>query len=214
MSLSIQSSRAIKNLSLLFIVSLMLSFVAGCNDDYGPVKRSWGEMKGLDGLVGNMNDTSYSQVKSMKPRLNALNKKVAIQEFEGQFVWAEYGSPLCDAATKQTLETKKVQSEINSQVTFLRILTAKSHDYYDHATATTAKNWSDRFQLNPERVLAADLWYKTVPEHRFFSPQGQTLFVHVGYLTSNQILDTIFYYKSGWEEWKETGKSAEWMNFQ
>lgn len=170
-------------------------------------------MKGLDELVGNMNDTSYSNVRSMKPRLNALNKEVPIQEFEGQFVWAEYVSPLCDAARKQTLETQRVKSEINTQVTFITILTAKSHDYYDHAKPSTAKSWSDQYHLDPERVLAAELWYKTVPEHRLFSPQGHTLFVHVGFLTSSQIMDTIFYYKTGWDEWNEMGKIAEWMTF-
>jgi len=200
-----------QKLIFIFFIILILSFTNGCDDGYGPVKRSWGEMKGLDELVGNMNDTSYSNVRSMKPRLNALNKGVKIQEFEGQFVWAEYVSPLCDAARKQTLETKKVKSDINMQVTFLTILTAKSHEYYYHATSATAKHWSDQFYLDPGLVLAADLWYKTVPEHRLFSPEGHTLFVHVGFLTSSQIIDTIFYYKTDWEEWNETGKTAEWM---
>lgn len=201
-----------KNLVLIFVMSLMLS-IAGCKDDHGPVKRSWGEMKGLNDLVGNMNDISYSHVRQMKPRLNALQKPVAIHNFEGKFVWSEYVSPLCKAAREQTPETKKVKSAIGEQVIFLTIMTANSHDYYDHANVSTAKKWSEKFHLDPERVLAADLWYKTVPEHRFFSPQGHTLFVHVGYLRASQIMDTISYYKTTWNKWHQTGEPADWMTF-
>ena len=47
-----------KNVLLLFVLSLALT-VCGCGNN-GPVKRSWGRMKGLDKIVGNMNETSYS----------------------------------------------------------------------------------------------------------------------------------------------------------
>ena len=166
-----------------------------------------------DELVGNMDDISYSLVREMKPRLNALQKPVALQDFEGQFIWSEYVSPMCKAAREQTPETRKAQSTIGGQIVFLTVMTAKSHNYYDHATVTTARQWSKRFQLDPERVLAADLWYKTVPEHRFFSPHGHTLFVHVGYLNASQIIETISYYKTGWEKWNQTGEPADWMSF-
>ena len=68
--------------------------------------------------------------------------------------------------------------------------------------------------IDPERVLAAELWYKTVPEHRFYSPEGHTLFVHVGYLSAEQIRKVIDYYKTGWENWAETGEEASWMTFR
>ena len=161
------------NLFLIVVLSLVLN-ASGRSNDHGPVKRSWGEMKGLNDLVGNMNDISYFLVRTMNPRLNALQKPVAMQDFEGQYRWPEYVSPLCKAGREQTPETKKVKSAIDEQVTFLTIMTANSHNYNDHATVSTARQWSDQFHLDPERVLAADLWYKTIPEHRFFSPQGHT----------------------------------------
>jgi len=160
-----------------------------------------------------MNEISYSLVRMMKPRLNALQKPVAMQDYEGQFLWSEYVSPMCKAAREQTPETGKVKAAIGEQVAFLTIMTANSHNYNDHATVSTARQWSDQFHLDPERVLAADLWYKTVPEHRFFSPQGHTLFVHVGYLNATQIMDTISYYETGWEKWSQAGEPADWMTF-
>jgi len=141
---------------LIFVMSLVLN-ATGCSEDHGPVKRSWGEMKGLNDMVGNMNDISYSLLRTMKPRLNARQKPVSMQDFEGQFVWSEYVSLLCKAGREQTPETKKVKSAMGGQVIFLTIMTANSHKYNDHATVSTARQWSDQFHLDPERVLAADL---------------------------------------------------------
>jgi hypothetical protein len=43
-----------------------------------------------------------------------------------------------------TPETKKVKSAMGEQVTFLTIVTANSHNYNDHATVSTARQWSDQ----------------------------------------------------------------------
>jgi len=93
-------------------------------------------------------------------------------------------------------------------------MTGKSNKYNDHATVAIAKQWAGRFKLDPARVLAVELWFKTVPEHRFYSPEGHTLFVHVGFLSADQIMEVIDYYKTDWEHWKDTGKKAKWMTFR
>jgi hypothetical protein len=190
---------------------LMLILTACSNDGYGPVKRSWGKMKGLEHMVGNMSDISYSNVRTMKPRLNAFGEPVAMQDFEGKFVWSEYVAPWCSTSAKQSPETKNVQLDMGGQVAFLTIMTSNKPNDNHHTTVETARSWSNRFKLNADRVLAANLGSKTIPEHRFFSPQGHTLFVHVGYLNADQIRSTITYYKSGWEKWFNTGEAAEWI---
>jgi thiol-disulfide isomerase/thioredoxin len=182
----------------------------GCSDP-GPVKRSWGEMRGLEDIVGNMNDTSYSSVRSKSPRLNALGEPVAMADFDGDFIWAEYAAPWCKACSWQTPETQKAEQDTADDVVFLTIMTAKSEAYNDHATVDTAGSWAGRFGLDAERVLAAELWFKAVPEHRLYSPQGHTLFVHVGALSAEQIKQAISYYRPGWEEWSRSGTRAEWM---
>ena len=190
----------------------LLLIVSGCGDQ-GPVKRSWGEMKGLDRIVGNMNDDSYSSGRTQEPRLNALGRPVSMTDFEGRFVWSEYAATWCAVCAKQTPETKKVEAEYG-EIDFLTVMTGKSNAYNDHATVETAKQWAGRFHRDSERVIAAELWYKTVPEHRFYSPQGHTLFVHVGYLSAEQIREVIDYYRTGWEHWAETGEKAKWMSFR
>jgi len=67
-----------------FLVLLLLMVISGCGDR-GPVKRSWGKMKSLENIVGNMNDISYSSGRTQEPRPNALNEPVSITDFEGNF---------------------------------------------------------------------------------------------------------------------------------
>ena len=201
-----------KNVLILLGLSLTIA-VSGCNDS-DPVKRSWGKMKGLKKIVGNMNDTSYSSGRTQQPRLNALGEPVSMTDFEGKFVWSEYAATWCQACSWQTPETKKVKREMEGSVVFLTIMTGKSVNYNDHATVDTAKTWANRFNLDPKHVLAADLWFKTIPEHRFYSPQGHTLFVHVGSLSADQIRKAILHYKTNWENWSKTGERADWMTFQ
>ena len=192
------------------LVPVYLFLLVGCGDQ-GPVEQSWGKMKGLEYIVGNMNDDSYSTGRTQEPRLNALGEPVHLTNFEGEFVWSEYAATWCKACKQQTPVTKKVEAELGDGVVFLTIMTGKSNEYNDHATPETAKQWAGKYQLSPERVIAAELWYKTVPEHRFYSPQGHTLFVHVGYLNGEQIKQVIDYYRTGWEKWTETGEAADWM---
>lgn len=166
-----------------------------------PVKMNWGKMKGLKDIVGNMSDDSYSQGRTQEPRPNALDEPVHMTDFEDQFVWAEYAAPWCKACSWQAEEAKKVEAALGDEIVFLTIMTSKSSKYNDHATVDTARRWAGRFGLDKERVLAAKLWAKTIPEHRFYSPQGHTLFVHVGSLTADQIRRVIRHYKADWEAW-------------
>lgn len=201
-----------RTICLLSVLSLVLT-LCGCGDR-GPIKRSWGRMKGLEKIVGNMNDISYSSGRTQDPRPNALGEPVAMPDFEGKFVWAEYAAPWCKTCSWQTPQTEKVEKEMEGDVVFLTIMTGKSNKYNDHATVHTAKAWASRFRLDPKRVLAAELWFKTIPEHRLYSPQGHTLFVHVGALSADQIREVISYYKTGWDDWSRTGNQADWMTFQ
>ena len=195
------------------IILVLLLVILGCGEQ-GPVKRSWGEMKGLEKIVGNMRDISYSSGRTQEPRPNALDRPVSMTDFEGRFVWSEYAATWCPVCAKQTPETKRVEGELGEEIVFLTVMTGKSNAYNDHATVATAKDWARRFQLAPERVVAAELWFKTVPEHRFYSPEGHTLFVHVGYLSAQQIREVIAYYKTGWERWSATGERASWMTYK
>ncbi len=192
---------------------LIVLFLNACSEENpAVVERSWGEMKGLESLVGNMSDTSYSHVLNMPPRLNALGEEVPIALYEGKYLWAEYAASWCKTCQRQAPQVRQVQARYSSDVNFITIMTGKSTAYNDHATVQTAKEWARRHQLDPQHVLSARLWYKTIPEHRLFSPEGHTLFVHVGYLDAWQISDIIQYYKKDYEAYKTYGTYADWMH--
>lgn len=197
----------------IFFLLLVLLFTACSEQDNDIVERSWGSIEGLEKLVGNMNDTSYSSVRSKPPRYNAYNTPVKIESYEGKFLWAEYAATWCKTCSQQAPQVKKVQSTLQDQISFITVMTGQSTRYGDHGTVKSAMLWASKHQLDPRHVYAAKLWYKTIPEHRLFSPQGHTLFVHVGYLNSDQILKIIEYYRAGWETYEQTGEPASWMKF-
>ncbi len=199
----------IQRFLMLLVVTL---YLVGCGEK-PPVKMNWGKMEGLDRVVGNMNDNSYSTGRTQEPRLNGLGNPVHMTEFEGSYVWADYAAPWCQPCSWQTPQAQKAEQAV-PDVIFITIMTGKSTNYNDHATVETARSWANRFSLPQERTLAAELWYKTIPEHRFYSPDGHTLFVHVGTLTAEQIQEVITYYRDGYNRYDSTGVLESWMTFK
>jgi len=202
-----------KRVLWLTALCLLLTISSSCEKS-SQKEHSWGRMKELERVVGNMNDTSYSTGRTQAPRFNALGQPVSMPEFDGHFVWSEYAAPWCAACGWQTPETKQAERGLAGSVVFLTIMTSKGQAFNDHATVETAQEWAGRYGLDSGRVLAAELWHKTIPEHRFYSPNGHTLFVHVGSLSATQIQEKIAFYKSGYDHWSKTGEAADWMTFQ
>lgn len=197
-----------------FFTLFLLLFLSACENQNRATEtssqgQSWGSMKGLENLVGNMNDTSYSGVRNKPARFNALNQAVPIQSYAGKFLWADYAASWCKTCSKQAPQTKQAESTFKNEVNFITVMTGKSNAYNDHATVATAKSWASQHQLDPQHVFAAKLWFKTIPEHRLFSPEGQTLFVHVGYLSNQEIQNTILHYTKAWREYKLSGNYVD-----
>ncbi len=202
-------------LKILILILLPLFLQVGCDQaSSGPVKKSWGRMKGLKTLVGNMNDTTYSKTLSIKPRLNSLGQPTTYSQFAGKFIWLEFVATWCPTCAKQTPQTQTAINQIGNGIVSITVITSKEHSYEDVPTIDTAKAWVNQYNLNPKHVLVAEnLWSKMIPEHRLLSSEGHTLFVHVGYLNSIQIQDVFNYYAAGWNRWKRTGEPAAWMTF-
>jgi hypothetical protein len=90
-----------KKIWLLIAVCFFLLW--GCRDQR-PVEQSWGKMKGLEYVVGNMNDDSYSTGRTQEPRLNALGESVHMTDFEGEFVWFVHVGYLQGEQIKQVID--------------------------------------------------------------------------------------------------------------
>src|SRR5213592_4972457 len=124
-----------------------------------------------------MNDRSYAGQVSpsgVTRRVNAGGNMVAIEEFRGHFVWADYAAPWCQPCIPQAQAIKQVETSLGERVVFLTVMTSASEEYASIPDRQTAKAWANRFGLNPERVVAAtNLWAWTIPTHILFSPEGQ-----------------------------------------
>ena len=84
---------------------------------------------------------------------------------------------------------------------FVTIVTSERPSPDAPATVETAKAWAAATGHDPSRVLAADLWSKTVPEHRLYSPEGHTLFVHRGTMPAEAMVSVLGERAAEWRRW-------------
>ena len=170
-----------------------------------------------DPYTGKMNDYTYGgQIEpgQVTSRINAAGRRVSVDQFKGRFVWADYAAPWCGPCAPQAQAIKALESRHDKQVVFLTVMTSKAVGYGNVPDQQTARAWSQRFGLDPQRVVAADnLWGMTIPTHILYSPSGQTLYRSTGYLPAQQITEILNHYREDWERWDRNGEMADWMRF-
>lgn len=189
-----------------FLFLISLAGGVGCSDQ---------ETKNVH-YVGNMADTSYAgqiTASNKKFRINSYGEEIAIDKYSGKFVWVDLAAPWCSACVPQTKAIKRLENSFSKEVAFITIMTSRTAGKStDPANKQTALQWSEKLELDPEKVLAApELWGRTVPAHFLYSPTGQTLYHHVGGLSEDQIRDTLNQYMYDWEQWDKQGTLATWM---
>lgn len=157
-------------------------------------------------VVGNMADTSYYGLRNLE-RLNGLGQPVTMAQFGGRFVWADYAAPWCSTCFPQSENVKSLDEALGQQsVVFITVMTSdRGGSPSKPATVATAKRWADRFRLDAARVLVANLSSMTLPKHILFSPDGQVLFEHIGYLSVSEIQTILGKYMAAWEDWRDYG---------
>jgi thiol-disulfide isomerase/thioredoxin len=163
--------------------------------------------------AGNMADTSYYGQRGTVSRPNAKGELVALEQFAGQFIWAEYAAPWCGPCEPQARDARAVARSASPEVVFLTIMTSDLGGYGDPATPATAAKWAARFGLDPGKVLAADLTGMTIPKHILFSPDGHVLLEKTGQMFAREIQSTLSRYMADWKEWDETAEPADWMRW-
>ena len=168
-----------------------------------------------DAWEGRMSDHSYAAQLAdgeclLRPDANG--EETCIDRFAGTFVWADYAAPWCQPCLVQARTLKKLDQELGDQIVFLTVMTGVTADYESIPTVETAREWSDRFGLDPSRVVVADnLWGLAIPTHVLYSPTGQSLYRSSGYMTGASIRRIIEERTADWIEFNETGRRAPWM---
>ena len=182
-------------------VLVLVTIASGC----GGGTRTPGEER-----VGDLSDHSYFMARG-KARISASGEQVRLEQFDGRFVWAEYSAPWCAPCKQQAAAIRDVESSSGDDVIFLTIMTSEMGGYGHPATRTTAQNWASQHNLNPRRVVAADLTAIEIPRHILYSPQGQMLYITTGFLSAAQIQDVIEERSADWNTWSRSGQLASWM---
>ena len=176
-----------------------------------------GEQRPRSPYLGNMSDFSYAGQRTAEKivyRVNALGEMVSVVEFEGSFVWADYAAPWCKPCAAQAQVIRRLENAFGDEVVFLTVMTSASPEFESIPTQETARAWSQRFGLNPNRVVAAtNQWAKYIPTHILFSPEGQTLYRITGYIPTDQIKSILSRYMKDWKNWSENAVIADWMRF-
>ncbi len=186
---------------LLFGISL--AFSCGCSRS----DKTTGHER-----VGVMSDRSYFKGRDTPPRISASGKQIAMPQFEGSFLWAEYAAPWCSPCGPQSRVIADLDGSMDDSIVFLTVMTSETGGYGHPATHRTAQSWARAHRLDPDLVVAAtDLTSVTIPRHIFYSPEGQMLFLKTGTMRAAEIRDVISKRSADWNAWNETGKLARWM---
>ena len=168
-----------------------------------------------DPYVGNMSDTSYGGQVTLdhtKQRVSANDRMVAVSEFRGRYVWADYAAPWCSPCIPQSRTIRRLQKSLGRDVVFLTVMTSETPGYEGRPDRGTAQSWSQRFNLDPNLVVAAEDQYgRLIPSHMLFSPEGHTLYAATGAMSESQIRDILSRYMRDWDSWSRTGEHFDWM---
>jgi len=169
------------------IVVLICCFLSSCGQN-------------SDGIVGNLNDFSYSNGRGKTYGPNALGRKVGLEQFKGKFIWVDYASPWCSSCPRQAKVMQKIKGYLENEVIFLTVISGDKKPTTP-ATEETAAKWAKRFNLDPKYIVAEGASYRIVPQHAFFSPLGQTLYRKESFHTQDQIKSVISAKREEWGKW-------------
>ena len=190
---------------LLVVFLLCISLAWSCGSDRSD--KTPGQER-----VGLMSDLSYFKTRDKPPRISASGNQIAMAQFEGKFLWAEYAAPWCSPCGPQSQIIAQLSDSMDKSIVFLTVMTSETGGYGHPATRQTAQSWAGAHGLDPNLVVAAtNLTSVTLPRHIFFSPEGQMLFIKTGSMSAAEIRDVIAARRADWKTWQETEKLAPWM---
>ncbi|MDH3215187.1 MAG: thioredoxin [Candidatus Krumholzibacteria bacterium] len=156
----------------------------------------------------NMTDYSYANMRGTSRATNAKGEVVSLDSFAGRFLWVDYAAPWCGPCASQARVMKSLEATASRNIVFLTMLTSANKPFQT-ATKATAASWAGRFGLNPALVVTGGNPSYTIPQHKLFSPLGQTLYHKVGFLSEDQIRSTLVKSMREWQHWRQDNQTAD-----
>jgi hypothetical protein len=146
--------------------------------------RPTNDRRTVDPTVGDLSNHSYSGHRGRVLGLNADGVPLRLDELAGAFVLVDMEGPWCGTSNSQA-RTIRALTATRPDVTFVTLVTS-DREPLSTPDQGSARRWANTHGLPPARVVAYDSTM-TVPHHILYSPTGQTLFRHTGYLPADQL---------------------------
>lgn len=143
---------------------------------------------GVFGAAGRAD--SYESMRGRSYGLDGHGRSVAPESFAGAFLWVQYAAPWCGYCPKQARETAAVAREFSRNITFLTVLTSGARPMAP-TDSVQAADWARRYGMDPSLVVAGRLPSMSVPQYRFFGPEGRLLSSGTGLMRATDIKATI-----------------------
>jgi len=128
---------------------------------------------------------NYEMVPSVQGYINVYGEPVELSDYFGNYLWVDYAAEWCSYCDPQTKTIKALEQKYAGQLGFLTVVTGTS-DVMKSPTGNTARDWAEKYRLNPEMVIARDL-SNTLPYNRLYSPTGEVLFEKSGLMKRSEI---------------------------
>jgi len=138
----------------------------------------------IDPTLGDLTDHSYSGHRGRLLGINGDGVALRLDDFAGAFLWVDMEGPWCATSITQARTIRAVTAS-RPDVTFLTLVTS-DREPLSTPDQGSARRWASAHGLPPARVAAYDSTM-TVPHHILYSPTGQTLLRHTGYLPPAQL---------------------------
>jgi thiol-disulfide isomerase/thioredoxin len=154
----------------------------------------------VDRYVGKADDHSYAGMGGRVVGANVNGDQISLEDFKGKYLWVDYTAPWCPPCNRQAPIIASLEKRHAKKVVFLTVLTSDNKPM-KLATDKTAKNWSRKFKLSPDHVVAGrgNFSGMVIPQHFLFSPSGQTLYRHKGLLFAGHIEEQVAEHTKGWK---------------
>jgi len=132
-------------------------------------------------------DASLEQ--SAAAYITASGRPASLSEFHGNYLWVDHAAAWCSYCAPQTRTIKALARRYGDRLTFVTVVTG-TDKVMESPSAATARDWAERFGLDPDRVLAR-FGTDTLPHHVLYSPQGEVLFRDSGLYDSDRVIAVL-----------------------
>lgn len=126
---------------------------------------------------------------SSAPYVTASGRNTSLKAYRSDYLWVDHAAAWCSYCATQTRTIKALERRYGDRLRFVTVMSG-TDTVMQPPSVQTARDWAERFGLDPERVLAR-FGTDTLPYHVLYSPQGEVLFRDSGLYDEDQVISVL-----------------------